>query len=825
MKKILFFAFLFIGLGVRFFLSEWAMASTSSPLERFEAVSLEGSHSYGQTFLSRYRGLNGIEIYLFPASIKQGRVELHLQRTPQPGSTLGRSSLPLIQITKAGFYFFPFQALSDSTARDYYLLLTLEGSGRIGLGVQDGDKYFEGSLYQDEAPVNRQMVFRLHYDRGEQVLGLVREGGRWLVLLGFSVWLFIIPGWALLYFWPGHSGLSWAEKLGLSVGLSLALYPILFLWTDLMGVHLGPWYAWLLPVLGFVTILGHNRSRRPINIKTDLVSWVHSNRFWPDMMILVLTGLVFFTRFFAIRILDFPLGGDSYHHTVISQLLVDHRGLFDSWGPYASLESFTYHFGFHSAVAVFHWLSGLELPQACLWTGQILNGGAVLALIPLTMKISNNRWAALGPLLVAGVLAPMPMFYVNWGRYTQLAGQVILPGAAFVLWCLLESEQLKWKGYLVGSIMLSGLALSHYRVAFFALSFILSVFLMDLSLKNIKQRVKRTSLLALGGGILFFPWFWHVFSGKIAGIFASQITTATGRLSDWEKLHNAIGPLTSYLPVYLWLFLAFFTAWGLWTRRRALATIVLWWCLTILLACPEWVGLPGTGIINSFAVFIALYIPTSLMVGFFLGRLAETAGRRFSSNFLTLFFCLPLLGLGLWGVKERLTDINRKLSPVVTGPDLRAAQWIRQNTSPQDLFLVNSVFAYDNSIIVGMDAGWWLPLTANRKTTLPPMLYVTEKGPRPDYEHWINGLIAQVQTRGLENTETLNLLTQRGITHLYVGQRAGRIGLGSLSIDPTQLEKSSWYKPVYHRDRVWIFSLTRPAKRPFLENGRKDTKS
>ena len=507
-----------------------------------------------------------------------------------------------------------------------------------------GEGYPDGSLYKNGAPVDRQMVFRLRYDRGEQLLGLLWEGMHWLVYLGCSVWLFIIPGWALLYFWPGHPALSWAEKLGLSLGLSLAIYPLFILWTDLLGFHLGPGYAWLPPISGSLSILIHNCFRGPKDLKTDFDSWVHSTRFWPDLMIFALTGLVFFSRCFAIRILDFPLGGDSYHHTVISQLLVDHRGLFDSWKPYSELESFTYHFGFHSAVAVFHWICGLDLPRACLWTGQALNTGAVLALIPLTLKVSNNRWAALGPLLVAGLLAPLPMGYLNWGRYTQLTGLVILPGAVFLLWPILKSGDLKWKGFALGSIALAGLTLAHYRVAFFALSFILAVLLTDLFLKQIKERLIRILLLALGGGVLFFPWFWHIHSGKITGIFAGQITTAASRLSDWERLHNAVGPLTAYLPAYLWLFLAFLTAWGLWTRREDLAAIFLWWGLTILLSHPEWVGLPGTGIIDSFTVFISIYIPAGLMAGFFLGRLTETAGRRFSTGWLALFFVFPCLG-------------------------------------------------------------------------------------------------------------------------------------------------------------------------------------
>jgi hypothetical protein len=40
--------------------------------------------------------------------------------------------------------------------------------------------------------------------------------------------------------------------------------------------------------------------------------------------------------------------------------------------------------------------------------------------------------------LAAGLLTPMPMYYVNRGRYTQLAGQVVLPAA---LWSAMEAVE------------------------------------------------------------------------------------------------------------------------------------------------------------------------------------------------------------------------------------------------------------------------------------------------------------------------------------------------------------------------------------------------
>ena len=108
--------------------------------------------------------------------------------------------------------------------------------------------------------------------------------------------------------------------------------------------------------------------------------------------------------------------------------------------PYVDLDQFTYHFGFHSTAAALHWITGLPAPTATLWTGQLLNGLACLVLYPLVFRMTGSRWASVWAVLLTGLLSPLPMKMVNWGRYTQLAGMVILPSAGWLTWELYESE-------------------------------------------------------------------------------------------------------------------------------------------------------------------------------------------------------------------------------------------------------------------------------------------------------------------------------------------------------------------------------------------------
>jgi hypothetical protein len=107
-------------------------------------------------------------------------------------------------------------------------------------------------------------------------------------------------------------------------------------------------------------------------------------------------------------------GGADVGRWLSTQLLLDHGGLFTRWAPYAPISSFTYHFGFHSAVAALAWLTGWSASQAVLWGGQILNALATLSLYPLAVRLADgSRWAGAVAVLLPALLWPMPMFYVN----------------------------------------------------------------------------------------------------------------------------------------------------------------------------------------------------------------------------------------------------------------------------------------------------------------------------------------------------------------------------------------------------------------------------
>ncbi len=530
---------------------------------------------------------------------------------------------------------------------------------------------------------------------------------------------------------------------------------------------------------------------------------------------LVIVGLIIVTRLWAIRRLDLPLWGDSYQHTMLAQLLVDNQGLFASWAPYAELTNLTYHIGYHTMIAAFHWLTDLPLAELVLVASQLLNVLAMVALYPLATRLGRNAWAGVLAVLLAGLIIPMPMYYLNWGRYTQLAGQAILPAAILLAWARLDSERQDWPLTVLCWITLGGVALTHVRVLVFAVVFFAAYFLANLRRVGLRAIVVRTFWCGIGGAILFLPWVFHIFDGAYVQIFSNQLTTSPSQISAFTQAYNAMGDLNTYLPRLVWVLLLASITWGLWRRERDALLVGLWWLLILLAANPQWLRLPGAGALTSFAVLIAAYIPAAVLIGAAGGWALEDlrgAAEAHSAppalvGLVGVTLAFFVAAAGLWGTPRQLRLVDPQQFSLATRADLRAMEWIRQNTPPNARFLVNSMFAYGGSLVVGTDGGWWIPLETLRQSTQPPLNYGTENGVTPDYRARINETVRTIIDQGLTHPDTLNMLKERGVGYVYIGQQQGLVNSSQPLLDLQTLQNDPHFSPVYHQDRVWIFEI------------------
>lgn len=603
--------------------------------------------------------------------------------------------------------------------------------------------------------------------------------------------LLLLPGLAAYSLLVGRLGRLDSMPLLTSIGLSLALWPTLLLYSTLLGLKAGTWWVagWLLLS---ATVVAMRRRR------------LHFDR--PGGTTVLLGFVLLLTlalRLYTIRDLLTPLYGDSVHHTIITQLILDRGGVPADYQPYIPLVSYTYHFGFHTFAAIVAWLTGYSAAQAVLLWGQVVNALTVLGAFYLTAGLlAEARWGKIAGLLAAagtGLLLGVPAAYVNWGRYTQLEGQAVLPFAMLALAVALRDyRRLRrdWPLVLVNALLVSGVFFSHYRVLIFYVAFAVVFWLVQLAfwrgerrlaeqlpvgvwtppaagdpapppaagvlrnsqraasrppLQGIGSKISVSLLIGVGSLVLSAPWLLNLVRNYFGGLL-----NRLGSVSeDYLQSYNAgdfLGPLDwpQRAACLLALLLAA-TLVGLGRRlpeRNLHLTALaagLWVAALYVVANPRRFGLPGAGAVNNFAVGIMLYIPASLLLGYLGGYLLNVAvqiGERVAGRgsrvvdatrnvqFLTsLLFVFACLGAA-WAAPHA-PDLSSTY--VVQQADLDAIRWLGLHTTAADKVLIAAVPAgeFAGRSVVGVDAGSWIPPLAQRQVSAPTLVAGSERAADP----------------------------------------------------------------------------------------------
>jgi hypothetical protein len=666
-------------------------------------------------------------------------------------------------------------------------------------------------------------------------------GFTWLAWCLAGIFLYLLPGWGILQaLWPGWNRLGWPEKLGLAGGASLAIYPLLLLWTDLAGWHWGAVYAWLPGLLGLGLLLRNWRK-----MAAGLAEWRSNLRgltarpgFLPallaETLLIACLGLIFAARFWAIRPLVAPMWGDSYQHTVIAQLLLDHGGLFTSWEPYAPYRSLTIQYGFSAQVAILAWLTRLPAPQAALVAGQLINGLAVVALLPLALRLGwGNRWAGVGALLLAGLLFPLPAYYLNWGRYAQLAGQAILPVGLWMVWDACDgfarrspgepgwqeagpSAPLRktWLPAVLSGMALAGMLLSYYRMAFFYLLFVIA-WLVGWGLPRWRLDGRRwlssaifLGMVAASGFLLILPWLGRATGGRLVENVESGVRATFGLEFVLNDLKNTWLFTRLQLPVAFLLVGILALAWGMARKRWDVLAVSAWFFLLLLYAAGVVIDLPLANMLQIFSILIALYIPLGLLAGWLTAEVAAWATGRWRTAGAAAL-AVALLSLALAGANQSRKIAQVEAYALVKPADIPAMAWIRENTPQEAHFLVEGFRIYNGKSAVGADAGWWIPLLAGRANSMPPQYALLNEAPEPpDYSRRVTELVAALEENSPASAQGLALLCAYGITHVYIGQGQGLVGAGAVQLfAPDDFINSPAFRQVYQQDGVTIFAL------------------
>lgn len=789
--------------------------------------------SAGQTFMAQHGGLMGIELYLAPGSGPAASVTLGLRSDPASQQDLVKATLPGASIAHPGYYRFTFPPLNNTRNRSYYAQWQVTPPATLQVGIATGQHYLDGARYENNEPDGQQTAFRLIYAPNAVALDLLQRLASVLGWMGLLAILFVAPGLALLRIAgigaKAEGDQDWAEQIAVAAGLGLAFYPVLLVWTHLAGLSLGAWHVWL--TLGAALLILLWRGWK-FNIARDTTKKRPPNAIpWSSIALAGVVISILFTRLLVIGGLAAPLWGDSVQHATMAQLIVDQGGLFQSWEPYAPYATLTTHFGFSALTAVLTWATGMNSVQATLVFGQLINGLAVFTLYPLAKRIANgNRWAGVAAVLAVGLISPHPAFYVNWGRYAQLAGQTILPVALWLLWRLAEEWRRPdarigagWQAAFVLGCTLCGMMLTYYRMPYYFITFVLPwicCWALPAWRSNLRVWLREGALLGLAALFalaLFLPWALNAMGSNLVSLATTPSSTevspdaaALQRQAIVDYVRNEYRAwllLPSFVPWSLLSTAGIALLWSLAKRRGEVLLVWLWLAGLASLVASQLLGLPGANLMQNFAVLIALYIPVGICAGWVFGALTSALARRLPRLAPPLALaCLALLGG--WHLPAQLTIIQPQ-HIMVTQPDLRAMRWIAQNTPANARFLVEGFSIMEGVQAVGADAGWWLPLLAGRANTMPPQYAMLNEQPKPaNYTQRVVELVQTLEAEAVHTPPATKQLCAWEISHIYIGQRQGAIGFGVIQLfTPEELNNHPAFQLLYHADLVHIYAF------------------
>ncbi|MDP2936362.1 MAG: glycosyltransferase family 39 protein, partial [Dehalococcoidia bacterium] len=455
-----------------------------------------------------------------------------------------------------------------------------------------------------------------------------------------------------------------------------------------------------------------------------------------------------------------------------------------------------------------------------------LNAISVLTVYLLAHRLTHSHTAALLSGLIVGLVSSMPAYYVNWGRYTQMTGQVILPVAVFLA---MEAVEKRSGAYAtLAAVAAAGLFLTHYRVILFYVAFLAVYYAWRLatnrspkdSLQSVPGRDAPLGRLPFhkrqlshlvdtvwltGIGIialaLVFPRLWYLAANLPRGE-ASVPQLSPEAWDNWMISYNSLGDLTYYVGWPLILFTGAGFIWALIRKEKAGPIMGGWVVLLFAMANSERLGLSRGAWLNNFAVVIALYMPASILAGWVGAQTIGMVGRAWRPARYTL--AMLAAAAGIWGAWGMANIVDGKYV-LVTPTDQRAMDWIKINTSPDARFLVNYFFAYGGKYVVGSDGGWWLYYLTGRESTVPPILYGAESSPQRDYAPRVNAIARSLQDN-VYTREGLLLMREEGITHIFIGEKGG-------FLDPNKL-LSNGHQAVYRDGPVWVFKVNYSSATP-----------
>ena len=615
------------------------------------------------------------------------------------------------------------------------------------------------------------------------------------ISLSFLEWVKLAGG-LLLFCSPGYNLVAWfsiqrpydvAQKAVLSFCLSLSLWAVLLAWFQAFHLPIASWVIVLFFLINGLFVL------KKFFLRLFSVQNMPPGLFrWESCLIYLIFLLIIGTGLWSLRNVVAAPGSDGYHHTLITRMIMDQGAIPNDYLPYAPLVSFTYHYAFHAAAAAISILGSLDPVKAIPIFGQVLMAFSAWSVYFFTKEVTDNRKAALVAAIFAGLISVFPAYLINWGRFTQITGMVLLP--VFLASVLQFHPSFDRRGQLfITALLAAGIALAHYRITSMAAIGLLILLPASRLFKKgqtlfFKKLIIFLIKITLVSLLLGLPWIIHLIKAESIG-FPANLGVPGPTYFSLSRLGESV-----LLYPTNWVFLAsavFPVLFGFWKKDRVIIGLSVWSGFLLLLS--RWY--PLSMMLDTISVVIFLSFPFSVMAGWaWTVGLDLTKGKRLG-NLVLIILLLIFTGQGVLS-KSSIVDPQ---APYVLPEDLVATDWIKANIPESAYFMVNTFhWDFNPNYVVGSDAGYWLPLLAQRRTITLPMTYAMERLKQKGYSE---RLVEVDHLKGDLTTERAHrILEEEGVTHVFIGGRGGPIRAEQLLATPA-------YRLLYQKKNAYVFAF------------------
>lgn len=575
--------------------------------------------------------------------------------------------------------------------------------------------------------------------KGEGIL-LLRGSLETFLFLSATLIVLFLPGTAWLAAVPAGK-MDPLERIAEAAGASLALTGLVALYLGLAGIQLSA--SGVVESYGVVLLVGLVvAARRGFRL--------HNLRIGARGLLAVGAVLALCAwRLFQIGDLALPVWVDSVHHVLLVRKMIEYGGLSPDWLPYLPVPMY-YHYGFHILAAAFSFWSQISPPQAVLLFGQVINAMVAFSVYRLAKAAWGDPLRAGLAALFTGFGFHMPAYYLSWGRYTLLAGLVVLPlaMAAALEVRRTPTDRAAWARL---ALYTAAVCFCHFlAVGLLGLFFLVLLGREVVRIAYTQHELPRVYAIhliwqpfaaAAIGALVAAPWLGWVWN-YTNQMFAVKIPDPadTAKVNDvWNYVIYLTGPQRSHILLAL---AGVGLLWGLVHGRARL--LAIWALLAAFLSTPYG---PRFEPFRPDHLAIVLFLPGALLLAELLAASGELAGKfldkkigkrlapidgqrtgifdLISTKIMAVFsIWLPvLIGIGIagWGLWETRSIVN-PVTILAQPADLAALHWVDQNTPTTARFFINGT-PWVGPQYRGVDGGFWLQPLTGRFSVIPPVAY------------------------------------------------------------------------------------------------------